>query len=128
MVMAAAMAVAGCSSGLGRPVQEIRAVAGDDGIQRVTVVAHSYWFEPNRIVVRAGVPVELSIKNGSLIVPHNFTCLAPESGIEINEGLGLFKDGETARFTPITPGEYPFFCARGSHAQKGMTGTLVVVP
>jgi len=118
----------GCSSGTGRPVSELIVVPAPDGVQRVEVTAHSFWFEPNRIVVKAGVPVELHIRNGSFIVPHNFSCIAPQAGVQLDEGLGMFKDSEQARFTPTTPGEYPFFCNKGSHSKKGMTGTLVVVP
>ena len=124
----AIVAVLGCSSGTGRPVQEVSASLDDDGVQRIEVIAHSYWFEPNRIVVKVNVPVELRAKNGSLVIPHNFTCLAPESGIRIDEGLGMLKDSEVATFTPTQTGEFPFFCDKGSHAKKGMTGTLVVVP
>jgi plastocyanin len=127
MVALSALAL-GCSSGVGRPVQEVHAVAGPDGVQRVEVVAHSYWFEPNRIVVKANLPVELRVKNGGPFVPHNLSCRAPEAGIEVHEDLGLLWDGEMARFTPTAPGEFRFFCDKGGHSKKGMTGTIVVVP
>ena len=122
------LVLAGCSSGNGRPVREVVVEPGTDGVQRVEVTAHTFWFEPNRIVVKQGIPVELHVRNGSFIVPHNFTCVAPQAGVQLNEGLGMFKDSENARFTPTTPGEYPFFCNKDSHSKKGMTGTLVVVP
>ncbi len=122
------LALAGCSSGVGRPVREVVVVPAADGIQRVEVTAHTFWFEPNRIVVKAGLPVELHMKNGSFLVPHNFSCVAPQAGVQIDAGLGMFKDSENARFTPTTPGEYPFFCDKDHHSNKGMTGTLVVVP
>jgi len=119
--------LAGCSSGLHRPVQEVTARRDADGVQRVRVVAHSYWFEPNRIVVKAGVPVELTIKNAAFGVPHNLTCFDQDAGIELSENLGLFRGRKTARFTPAKPGQYEFYCHVGSHAKKGMKGTLVVV-
>ena len=122
------LALAGCASGVGRPVQEVRAETGVDGVQHVSVTAHAFYFNPNRVVVQANVPVELKIKNNSVFVPHNLSCAAPQSGIQIDEGLGLFFDGETARFTPTTVGEYPFFCKVDGHSKKGMTGTIVVVP
>jgi plastocyanin len=128
MLCGIAVLAAGCSSGVGRPVSEIKVVPEADGVQRVKVVAHSFWFEPNRIVVKVGMPVEMKIKNGGPIIPHNFTCVAPQAGIQVDAGLGLFWDGETARFTPSTPGEYPFFCDKDGHSKKGMTGTIVVVP
>lgn len=118
----------GCASGLDRPVHEIQATPGDDGVQRVEVTAHAFYFDPNRIVLKLNVPVELHVKNHSAMVPHNFSCVAPQAGIQVDEGLGLFWDGETAHFTPSAAGEYKFFCKVDSHANKGMTGTLVVVP
>jgi plastocyanin len=123
-----ALLVTGCSSGLGRPVQEVTARRGADGVQRVRVVAHSYWFEPNRIVVKAGVPVELTIKNAAFGVPHNLSCFDRAAGIELDANLGLFRGQKHARFIPVAPGEYEFYCHVGSHAKKGMKGTLVVVP
>lgn len=120
--------LSGCASGLNRPVHEIRATAGGDGVQRVELGVHSFYFDPNRIVVKANVKVELHVKNHSGLVPHNFTCDAPEAGIKVEQDLGLLWDGETARFTPTRVGEYKFFCDVDSHAKKGMTGLLVVVP
>lgn len=118
--------LAGCSSGLNRPVKEVTAKAGADGVQRVRVVAHSYWFEPNRIVVKAGAPVELTVKNAAFGVPHNLTCFDKDAGIELSENLGLFRGQKVARFTPTKPGEYEFYCHVDSHSKKGMKGTLVV--
>ena len=118
--------LAGCSSGLNRPVKEVTAKAGADGVQRVRVVAHSYWFEPNRIVVKAGAPVELTVKNAAFGVPHNLTCFDKAAGIELSENLGLFRGQKVARFTPTKPGEYEFYCHVDSHSKKGMKGTLVV--
>ena len=125
---AVALALSGCSSGLGRPVREVVAVPGSDGVQHVEITAHSFWFDPNRVVVKAGVPVELRVKNGAFFVPHNLSCMAPAASIQLDEGLGLFGDSEKAQFTPTTPGEYPFFCKVDGHGKKGMTGTIVVVP
>lgn len=116
--------VAACSSGLDRPEVSYEAKQDADGVQRVKVDMHSYYFEPNRIVVHAGHPVELSLHNCSHIVPHNLTLIG--GGMNINESKwGWGSDKVT--FTPSTPGEYRFFCHKDSHEKKGMTGTLVVV-
>ena len=122
-----AVLLAGCSSGLDHPVQEVTVHPGADGVQHVRVIAHSYWFEPNRIVVRAGVPVEITIKNAAFGVPHNFTCFDHDAGLELSENLGMFRGQKRARFTPMKPGEYEFYCHVGSHAKKGMKGRLVVI-
>jgi plastocyanin len=122
------LGLAGCSSGLDRPVHEITATPGGDGVEHVEVTAHAFYFEPNRIVLKANVPVELRIENKTPFIPHNFSCVAPQAGIQVDEGLGMVWDGETAHFTPTAAGEYRFFCKIDHHANKGMTGVLVVVP
>jgi plastocyanin len=120
-------ALAGCSSGLDRPVKEVTAAA-TDSVQRVTIKAHTYWYDPNRVVLKAGKEVELKVKNGSFFVPHNLTCFEKDAGIEVSANLGMFWGGKTVRFTPTQPGEYEFFCHVGSHSKHGMKGTFVVVP
>ena len=123
-----ALLIAGCASGLKRPVEEVTAQAGADGVQHVRIVAHTYYFTPNRVVVKAGVPVELTIKNAAFGVPHNLTCFEKDAGIEVSENLGMFRGQRRVRFTASEPGEYGFYCHVGSHSKKGMKGTFVVVP
>ncbi|MBI5711556.1 MAG: cupredoxin domain-containing protein [Candidatus Eisenbacteria bacterium] len=124
----AALALAGCSSGLVRPVHEVTARAGADGVQRVTLTAHSFYFEPSRIVVRARVPVELAVHNAAWLTPHDFICDAPEGGIRVRKPLSWLHGTRRVRFIPTRPGEYPFYCGVDAHMRKGMTGTIVVVP
>ena len=127
LMMAGTLVIlASCSSGLNRPVQEVTATTGADHVQRVTITTHSFYFEPNRIVVQKGIPVELKVKNGAMFVPHDFSCGAKEAGIEVDAPVGMFHGSKTVRFTPGTAGEFPFFCDKDSHAKKGMKGTLVV--
>jgi len=118
--------LAGCTSGLKRPVVSADAVTDAQGVQRIDVDMHSFYFKPNRIVVHAGRPVELTIRNRSILVPHNFTITDPSIGVSVDKwGFGA----RHARFTPRAPGEYKFFCHVDAHGhKKGMTGTLVVEP
>jgi plastocyanin domain-containing protein len=90
------------------------------------VEVESFFFKPSRIEVVANVPVRMTLKSGAFIIPHNFSLHAPGAGIEIDENIG---HGKTAvvEFTPTKTGEYPFFCGKDSHAEKGMTGILVVL-
>ena len=128
LLVLCALLLAGCASGVGRPVHEIHAISDADGVQRVTVTAHAFYFDPNKVIVQANRPVELTVKNHSMFVPHNFSCVAPQAGIQVDEGMGMFWDGETAKFTPTAAGEYSFFCKVDHHSKKGMMGTIVVVP
>lgn len=118
--------LAGCASGLKRPVSEVTAATDVNGVQQVRLVAHSYYFTPNRIVVKRNVPVELHIRNAAFLTPHNFTCIAPEAGIQVKRGLSWFGGTRRVRFIPVQDGEYPFLCGVDSHAKHGMTGVLVV--
>ncbi len=127
----AALGAAGCAtSGSKLPVSEVTARTDSRGVQIVDVDVHTYYFKPNRILVKAGQPVELAIHFKSFFVPHNFSCKHSESGIDIDKSAGFMSFRRTKRvtFTPQKPGDYDFFCGVGSHMMKGMTGTLVVQP
>lgn len=106
-----------------------KATVDSDGIQKVEVTAGEYFFNPDRIIVKVNVPVEISIRKEPGIVPHHFVLKAPEAGMDILESLS--SDPKTIRFTPTRAGEYQFYCDKKlifsrSHREKGMEGTLEV--
>jgi len=127
-VVLVALASAGCASGLNRPVKEVTATSDTQGVQRVRLETHAFYFEPNRIVVKAGHPVEIEIHNKSTMVPHNFTLKAPDGGLDVEKDVRWFGGHGVVRFTPDKPGEYLFYCDKDSHMRKGMKGTFVVQP
>lgn len=107
-----------------------RAVIAADGIQRIRVVGGSYFFKPDHIIVRVGVPVEFSANLEPGIVPHTLVIDAPKAGIAIDATLGA--EIKTFTFTPTIAGKYPFYCKNKllffeSHSEKGMTGLLEVI-
>jgi nitrite reductase (NO-forming) len=98
------------------------APASATGAQQVTVtVGNSMHFAPPSLVVRAGQPVELTLRNGGGI-PHDFTLAGGASSPVKIEA----QDGQTARgtFTIDTPGTYAYVCTVPGHAAAGMRGTL----
>jgi plastocyanin len=102
-----------------------------DGVQRLELIADNYFYEPNYLVVQAGIPVELTITRGSWLVPHDFVLHAPEAGIDVSEPVE--RDGTKIRFTPTRPGKFNFYCDEQlmffeSHRGKGMEGVLEVKP
>ena len=103
---------------------------GADGVQRATVLVDSYFYKPKDIVVRVGLPVELTLISQTTITPHNFVLKEPQAGLMVNQEIGA---GETVqvRFTPGKAGVYTFYCDKKllffkSHREKGMEGILKV--
>ena len=101
-----------------------------DGVQRAEVIVDSYSFSPKRLVVRAGLPVELTFKSVSWVAPHDFVLRAPDAGLDVAIDT---PPGQTVsvRFVPARAGEFKFLCSKKllffeSHADKGMVGTLEV--
>jgi heme/copper-type cytochrome/quinol oxidase subunit 2 len=116
-------------SATGTERKEFIASAGSDGVQRVDVVGGSYYFNPNYVIVKVNVPVELKLRKKSGIIPHDFVLKAPEAGMNID--VELTTEPTVVRFTPTRVGKYPFYCSKKppfleSHRAKGMEGVLEV--
>ena len=110
----------------------VRATVGEDGVQRVELVGGGYFFDPDHIIVRKNVPVELKVRKESGMVPHNIVIKAPEAGIDFT--VSLDTEPKVIRFTPTKVGSYPMYCSNdipwlpiASHREKGMEGVLEVV-
>ena len=102
-----------------------------DGVQRIRIVAGSYFFKPNHIVVKANVPVELTASRESRVTPHDLVIRADEAGLAIKEDLGT--EPKKITFTAAKPGKYAIYCSKklpfvAGHREKGMEGLLEVVP
>lgn len=110
--------------------KRVEAVVGENGVQRVEITAGGYYFDPNTIVVKINVPVELVVKRTSGGFGHNIMLKAPEAGIEFQEALDT--DPKSIKFTPTKAGKYLFICTHKvpfskSHQDRGMYGYLEVV-
>jgi plastocyanin len=110
--------------------KRVVAVVDADGVQRVDVVGGGYYFDPNYIVVKVNVPVELKVRKEGGYTPHDIVVKAPEAGIDFGESLG--KDPKVITFTPKTIGKYEMYCSKKlifvkSHKDRGMHGTIEVV-
>jgi plastocyanin domain-containing protein len=106
------------------------AVVDSDGVQRVDIVGGEYYFDPDSIVVKVNVPVELTFRKIPGITPHNIIIRAPDAGIDFSENMR--KDPKTVTFTPVKTGKYPMYCDKKflffkNHRKKGMEGILEVV-
>lgn len=91
--------------------------------RKIEVVAKKFAFEPARIEVRAGEPVEITFR--STDTKHGFVCK------ELNLEKVVFTKDEpvTVKFTAEKPGTYSFKCARFCGLGHGkMKGEIVVTP
>jgi len=102
--------------------------------ETITVHLSNFSFVPDRLRLRAGVPVRLHIVNDSSL-GHNFSAPAlfllaslfpdgapPASGkVEVgpNQSEDLF-------LVPSAPGTYKFECTHFLHSLFNMTGSIVV--
>ncbi|WP_175995949.1 quinol oxidase [Burkholderia stabilis] len=107
----------------------VRVPVDADGVQRVAIVGGSYFFRPNHVIVRAHVPVELTVSAEPGLVPHSFEIDAPQAGIAVHTELGTTP--KTFRFTPAQPGRFAYYCTHRllflrSHRERGMEGVLDV--
>jgi len=110
-------------------VKKVVATVDQDGVQRVAILGGGYFYDPNYIVVKVNVPVELSLQRESGMTPHDFVIKAPEAGIDVS--VSLDTKPQLVTFTPTKTGTYPFICTKKllffkSHQDKGMEGTLEV--
>ena len=111
------------------PIKEFTATIDQDGIQRVSILAGEYYFDPNSIIVKVMVPVELTVTKEFGFIPHDIVMQSPEAGMEF--ALDISATPKTISFTPTRVGKYPVFCNKKflffeSHRAKGMEGILEV--
>lgn len=107
-----------------------RASTDSDGVQRVEIVGGEYYFDPEHIIVRVNVPVEITFTKTPGFTPHNILIKAPEAGIDVN--VDMSTKPATVRFTPSKTGLYPIYCDKRflffkTHRERGMEGVLEVV-
>ena len=105
-----------------------KATIDKSGAQKVEMLAGSYFFKPNDVIVKVNVPVEITIKKESGVAPHDIVLHAPEAGIDFK--VELNTEQKVIKFTPTKVGKYPFYCDHRflfwSHRARDMEGILEV--
>ncbi|HEY8251572.1 MAG TPA: quinol oxidase [Burkholderiales bacterium] len=112
-----------------KPAQVVK--VDQDGVQRIAIVAGSYFFKPSHIVVKVNVPVELVASRESGMTPHDLLIQAQDAGIVVQQDLAT--EPRKIAFTPKKVGKYAIYCSKkpplmASHRERGMEGILEVVP
>ncbi|MGH2451886.1 MAG: cupredoxin domain-containing protein [Candidatus Limnocylindria bacterium] len=94
----------------------------ENGAQRLTVlVSNENRFSPSALVVKAGVPIELTLRSIGLAA-HDLTIT---DGVSAPVKVEVDGGGSTsATFTLDRPGTYTFICSVPGHADGGMHGTI----
>lgn len=106
--------------------------AAENGTKIIQVKMGDYRFIPSEIQLEAGQPVVLRLMNTDAITPHNFTLKDNETGLDVDIDVSAAETIDV-HLMPLWPGRHTFYCSNKllfmeSHREKGMEGTLVVVP
>lgn len=114
-----------------QPVKTFTATVNEKGIQSVEITGGDYYFEPNHIILKLNVPVELTVRKAPGYIPHNIVMEAPDASMKFK--VDFNKEGSLIKFTPTKTGKFPFFCDKKllffeGHREKGMEGLIEVVP
>lgn len=114
----------------------------------LTLVATDIAYDNNRLEVKAGQVVKLTLQNDG-VLEHDFSIMTiPYSGevkaTEMAENTmpghdmstmdkepdvhvaALMNTSNSVEFTPSTPGAYQYYCTVEGHKEAGMIGTLAV--
>jgi len=129
-LLLSAAAIAAQHGNMADEVERVYAVLGEDGVQRAELTGGDYYFKPKWLVLKLGVPVELTVKKEPGFVPHNIVMDVPEAGMVFN--IDFSKAGEVIMFTPTLTGTFEFYCSKKllffkSHRDRGMEGLIEVV-
>jgi cytochrome c oxidase subunit 2 len=91
--------------------------------RKITVKARRYEFQPNRIELKAGEPVEITFESQD--GKHGFSC----KDLKLEKVVFTKDSPGKVSFTPENPGTYKFKCAHfcGLGHPK-MKGEIVVTP
>ncbi len=110
--------------------EPVAATLGEDGVQRLEMEGGEYYFKPEIVVLKVGVPVELFVRKAPGFIPHNIVMESADAGMSFKENFG--KKGITIMFTPTETGTFEFWCDKKflffkSHRAKGMEGIIKVI-
>ncbi len=101
----------------------VAAVTGAQEPRKITVVARKYEFQPRRIELKAGEPVEITFESED--TKHGFSC----KELKLDKVTFSKDHPQSITFTPAKGGTYEFRCARFCGlGHRKMRGEIVVTP
>jgi len=105
------------------------AAIGPDGVQRVNIRCGPDFLDPRNIVVKANVPLQLSVSTTTDLASHNFTLAMGATTID-----APVRAGQTSFvLSPRLSGRFQAICQDkskpdGPAARRAKTGTITVLP
>lgn len=98
----------------------------------IEVKLGDYRYMPGNIQLVAEQPVILHLINTDSFTPHNFTLEDPSDGLDVNVDVPAGESVDV-QLMPLWAGKHTFYCRNklwlmDSHREKGMEGTLIVMP
>ena len=107
-------------TGVANPTSSVMGAADDSNAQVVAVEGGSFYYKPNEIHVKVGMPVKITLTSKDMM--HDFNI--DELGVKIP----VTRSGQSnsVEFTPTKTGNFEFYCSVGNHRAQGQIGTLYV--
>ena len=98
----------------------------------IEVTLGDYRYMPRNIQLVVDQPVVLHLVNVDAFTPHNFTLKDDSDGLDVDVDIPAGK-AVNVNLMPLFAGSHTFYCSKQllwmeSHREKGMEGTLTVVP
>ncbi|GMR00719.1 MAG: hypothetical protein BMS9Abin19_0054 [Gammaproteobacteria bacterium] len=98
----------------------------------IEVTLGDYRYTPGNIKLTIDQPVVLRLVNVDSFTPHNFTLEDASDGLDVNVDIPAGKSVDVY-LMPLVASSHTFYCKNklwlmDSHREKGMEGTLTVVP
>lgn len=98
----------------------------------IEVKLGDYRYMPGNIQLIAEQPVILHLTNTDSFTPHNFTLEDSSYGLDVNVDIPAGESVDV-QLMPLWAGKHTFYCRNklwlmDSHREKGMEGTITVVP
>lgn len=98
----------------------------------IEVTLGDYRYMPGHIQLIVDQPVVLHLVNVDSFTPHNFTLEDASDGLDVNVDIPAGGSVDV-HLMPLVAGSHTFYCRNklwfmDSHREKGMQGTLTVIP